>query len=108
VSRNPSQAALLLEMGEVRLPGAYAALQRILGLLAQLARWRGVDPGAQAPLPPQTVSAPTSLTPLDLRDLAQSIHRQTSVMRSLVRSSSRCAAGMPIENGQAGNSPGFE
>jgi hypothetical protein len=43
VSRNPLQASLLLEMGEVRLPGAYAALQRILGLPAHLARWRGVD-----------------------------------------------------------------
>lgn len=41
--RNPLQAALLLEMGEVRLPGAYAALGQVLGLLARLARWRGVD-----------------------------------------------------------------
>jgi hypothetical protein len=37
------QVALLLEMGEVRLPGAYAALERVLGLLARVARWRGVD-----------------------------------------------------------------
>lgn len=43
VPRNPLQAALVLEMGQVRLPGAYAALERILGLLARLARWRGVD-----------------------------------------------------------------
>lgn len=43
VPRNPLHAALLLEMGEVRLPGAYAALERILGLLARLARWRGID-----------------------------------------------------------------
>jgi mannose-6-phosphate isomerase-like protein (cupin superfamily) len=43
VPRNPLHAALVLEMGEVRLPGAYAALERILGLLARLARWRGVD-----------------------------------------------------------------
>ena len=43
VPRNPLHAALVLEMGEVRLPGAYAALQRVLGLLARVARWRGVD-----------------------------------------------------------------
>jgi mannose-6-phosphate isomerase-like protein (cupin superfamily) len=43
VPRNPLRAALLLEMGEVRLPGAYAALERVLGLLARVARWRGVD-----------------------------------------------------------------
>jgi quercetin dioxygenase-like cupin family protein len=41
--RNPLHAALLLEMGEVRLPGAYAALERVMGLLARIARWRGVD-----------------------------------------------------------------
>lgn len=41
--RNPLHAALLLEMGEVRLPGAYAALERVVGLLARIARWRGVD-----------------------------------------------------------------
>jgi mannose-6-phosphate isomerase-like protein (cupin superfamily) len=43
VPRNPLQAALLLQMGEVRLPGAYAALERVLGVLARVARWRGVD-----------------------------------------------------------------
>ena len=43
VPRNPLHAALVLEMGEVRLPGAYAALERVLGLLARLGRWRGVD-----------------------------------------------------------------
>jgi hypothetical protein len=43
VPRNPLHAALLLEMGEVRLPGAYAALERVLGLLVSLARWRGID-----------------------------------------------------------------
>ena len=43
VPRNPLHAALVLEMGEVRLPGAYAALERTLGLLVRLARWRGVD-----------------------------------------------------------------
>jgi mannose-6-phosphate isomerase-like protein (cupin superfamily) len=43
VPRNPLHAALLLEMGEVRLPGAYAALERVLRLLARFARWRGVD-----------------------------------------------------------------
>ena len=41
--RNPLHAALLLEMGELRLPGAYAALERVLGLLASVARWRGID-----------------------------------------------------------------
>ena len=43
VPRNPLHAALVLEMGGVRLPGAYAALEPILGLLARLARSRGVD-----------------------------------------------------------------
>ena len=43
VPRNPLHAALVLEMGEVRLPGPHAALGRILGLLARLGRWRGVD-----------------------------------------------------------------
>ena len=43
VPRNPLHAALLLEMGEVRLPGAYVALERVLGLLVRVARWRGVD-----------------------------------------------------------------
>jgi mannose-6-phosphate isomerase-like protein (cupin superfamily) len=41
--RNPLHAALVLEMGDVRLPGAYAALERVLGLLVRLARRRGVD-----------------------------------------------------------------
>jgi mannose-6-phosphate isomerase-like protein (cupin superfamily) len=41
--RNPLHAALLLEMGEVRLPGGYAAAEPILRLLARVARWRGVD-----------------------------------------------------------------
>jgi mannose-6-phosphate isomerase-like protein (cupin superfamily) len=43
VPRNPLHAALVLEMGDVRLPGAYAALERVLGLLVRLARRRGVD-----------------------------------------------------------------
>ena len=43
VPRNPLHAALVLQMGEVRLPGGYAALERVLGLLARVARWRGVD-----------------------------------------------------------------
>jgi hypothetical protein len=43
VPRNPLHLALLLEMGEVRLPGACAALERFLGLLARIARWRGAD-----------------------------------------------------------------
>jgi hypothetical protein len=62
VSRNPLQASLLLEMGEVRLPGAYAALQRILGLLAHLARWRGVDRELKRRCLRQSLSAPTSQT----------------------------------------------
>jgi mannose-6-phosphate isomerase-like protein (cupin superfamily) len=43
VPRNPLHAALVLDMGEVHLPGAYAVLQRVLRLLAGVARWRGVD-----------------------------------------------------------------
>jgi quercetin dioxygenase-like cupin family protein len=43
VPRNPLHAALVLEIGEVRLPGAYALLERVLGLLARVARWRGID-----------------------------------------------------------------
>lgn len=43
VPRNPLHAALVLEMGEVRLPRGYAALERVLGLLALIARWRGID-----------------------------------------------------------------
>jgi hypothetical protein len=41
--RNPLRAALLLEMGEGRLPGAYATFEQVLRLLARLARRRGVD-----------------------------------------------------------------
>ena len=43
VPRNPLHAALVLQMGEIRLPGRYAALERALGLLTLVARWRGVD-----------------------------------------------------------------
>jgi len=43
VPRNPLQAALVLQMGEIRLRGGYAALERVLRLLALVARWRGVD-----------------------------------------------------------------
>ena len=43
VPRNPLHAALVLEMGEVRLPGVYAPLERVLGLLGRVARWRGID-----------------------------------------------------------------
>ncbi len=43
VPRNPLHTALILEMGQLRLPGAYKVLQRILGLLARVARRRGVD-----------------------------------------------------------------
>ena len=43
VPRNPLHAALVLQMGEVRLPGGYAALGRVLGLLAFVARRRGID-----------------------------------------------------------------
>jgi quercetin dioxygenase-like cupin family protein len=43
VPRSPLHLALLLEMGELRLPGAFAALERVLGLLARIARARGVD-----------------------------------------------------------------
>ncbi len=43
VPRNPLHAALVLEMGELRLPGAYASLQPVLGLLSRIARWCGVD-----------------------------------------------------------------
>jgi len=41
--RNPLHAALVLDMGEGRLPGAYATLERVLRLLARVARRRGVD-----------------------------------------------------------------
>ena len=43
VPRNPLHAALVLRMGEVRLPGGFAALEPILGVLARIARRRGVD-----------------------------------------------------------------
>ena len=43
VPRNPLHAALLLEMGDVRLPGAYRLVEPILGLLVRIARWRGAD-----------------------------------------------------------------
>ena len=43
VPRSPLHTALLLEMGGLRLPGPYAPPQRILVLLARLARWRGLD-----------------------------------------------------------------
>jgi hypothetical protein len=43
VPRNPLHTALLLEMGQMRLPGAYSVLQRVLGLLASVARRRGID-----------------------------------------------------------------
>ena len=43
VPRNPLHTALVLEWGELRLPGAYAPLQRILALLARIARRRGID-----------------------------------------------------------------
>lgn len=43
VPRNPLHAALVLQIGEVRLPRGYAALERVLALLARFARRRGVD-----------------------------------------------------------------
>ena len=43
VPRNPLHTALILEMGQLRLPGAYAVIERIMGLLARVARRRGVD-----------------------------------------------------------------
>ena len=43
VPRNPLHAALILQMGELRLPGGYAALDRVVTLLARVAKWRGVD-----------------------------------------------------------------
>jgi len=43
VPRNPLHTALLLEWGDVRLPGAYAILERGLRLLARVARRTGVD-----------------------------------------------------------------
>ena len=41
--RNPMHAALLLEWGETRLPGAYAVLERGLRVLARVARLAGVE-----------------------------------------------------------------
>jgi hypothetical protein len=41
--RNPLYTALLLEWSEIRLPGVYAALERVLRLSARIARRRGVD-----------------------------------------------------------------
>ncbi len=41
--RNPLHAALLLEWGDGRLPGAYAVLERGLRLLAAIARRLGMD-----------------------------------------------------------------
>ncbi len=43
VPRNPLHTALILEMGQLRLPGAYAVIERIMVLLARVARRRGVD-----------------------------------------------------------------
>lgn len=41
--RNPLHAALLLEWGDGKLPGAYAVLERGLRLLAAIARRLGID-----------------------------------------------------------------
>jgi quercetin dioxygenase-like cupin family protein len=41
--RNPLHTALLLEMGEARLPGAYAVMEPVFGVLARIARALGVD-----------------------------------------------------------------
>lgn len=41
--RNPLHAALLLDWGDVRVPGAYALLERGLRLLARVARRAGID-----------------------------------------------------------------
>ena len=41
--RNPLHAALILEWGDGRLPGAYAVLERGLRVLARLARRLGVE-----------------------------------------------------------------
>jgi quercetin dioxygenase-like cupin family protein len=43
VPRNPLHTALVLEMGELRLAGAYVPLQQVVGLLARVARWCGID-----------------------------------------------------------------
>jgi quercetin dioxygenase-like cupin family protein len=43
IPKNPLHTALLLEWGEMRLPGAYTLLERPMRLLARIARRRGVD-----------------------------------------------------------------
>jgi quercetin dioxygenase-like cupin family protein len=43
VPRNPLHAALVLEMGDVRLPGGLVALEPVLRQLARIATWRGID-----------------------------------------------------------------
>lgn len=43
VPRNPLHAALLLDWGDLRLPGAYALLEYGLRLLARVARRAGID-----------------------------------------------------------------
>ena len=41
--RNPLHTALVLEWGEIRLPGAYAILERGMRVLARVARLAGID-----------------------------------------------------------------
>lgn len=41
--RNPLHTAVLLKLGELRLPGAYAALRPLFGLLARIASRSGVE-----------------------------------------------------------------
>jgi mannose-6-phosphate isomerase-like protein (cupin superfamily) len=41
--RNPLHTALLFEWGDGRLPGAYALLGRVFGVLARVAKLTGVD-----------------------------------------------------------------
>jgi quercetin dioxygenase-like cupin family protein len=43
IPKNPLHLALLLQMSEMRLPGVYTVVEPLLGLLARVARWRGVD-----------------------------------------------------------------
>ena len=43
VPRNPLHTALVLELGQLRLPGGDGVLQLALGLLARVARRRGID-----------------------------------------------------------------
>jgi quercetin dioxygenase-like cupin family protein len=43
IPKNPLHLGLLLEMGEMRMPGVYTLLEPLLGLLARVARWRGID-----------------------------------------------------------------